>query len=111
MLRILGLILAGAAFSAAQITVFPQRIAGVPITEWSIGDGGPAINALLTPTALAWDRAGNLLIADSRNQRIRRLAPDGTISTVVPGDARKRVPRLEPSLRLPVSGPMKRSPA
>jgi uncharacterized protein (TIGR03437 family) len=84
MLRILGFILAGAAFSAAQVTVFPQRIAGVPIAEWSIGDGGPASNALLTPTALAWDRAGNLLIADSRNQRIRRLAPDGTISTVVP---------------------------
>ncbi len=82
MLRALVVILAEAAALQAQITVSPQRIAGVPPSAWPIGDGGPATDALLTPTALAWDRSGNLLIADSRNQRVRRLASDGTISTV-----------------------------
>jgi len=35
---------------------------------------------------LTWDRAGNLLIADIRNQRIRRLTPGGVISTVLSQD-------------------------
>jgi uncharacterized protein (TIGR03437 family) len=68
---------------AAQITLTPVRIAGFPAANWSIGDGGPATDALLSPTAFAWDRAGNLLIADSRYNRIRRLTPDGAISKVV----------------------------
>ena len=65
-----------------QIPVTPLRIAGLSPANWSIGDGGPATDALLSPSALAWDRAGNLLIADNRNQRIRRLTPDGIISTL-----------------------------
>lgn len=71
---------------AAQITVTPLRLAGLSPASWPIGDGGPATGALLSPSALAWDRAGNLLIADNRNQRIRRLMPDGTISTVFSQD-------------------------
>lgn len=48
------------------------------------GDGGPATEAgLHWPTALAFDPGGNLYIADTFNHAIRRLAPDGTISTVV----------------------------
>ncbi len=47
------------------------------------GDGGPARNAqLYSPTSLALDAAGNLYIADTGNNRIRRIARDGTISTV-----------------------------
>ncbi len=39
------------------------------------GDGGPAIQARLQlPSAVATDAAGNLLIADSSNQRIRVVA-------------------------------------
>ena len=39
-----------------------------------IGDGGPASSALLnTPTAAVIDRQGNLLIADSANDRIRKV--------------------------------------
>jgi len=47
------------------------------------GDNGPAIQARLNfLNALAIDAAGNLLIADSGNSRIRRVTPDGVITTV-----------------------------
>jgi uncharacterized protein (TIGR03437 family) len=47
------------------------------------GDGGPAASAELTvPIGMAMDGAGNLFIADVHNNRIRRVAPDGTITTV-----------------------------
>lgn len=46
------------------------------------GDGGPATNArLFYPAGLATDSAGNLYIADSSNNRVRQVTPDGTIST------------------------------
>src|SRR5437773_11463680 len=83
MFRVLLLIVTGALPWAAQITVSPQRIAGLSPAHWSIGDGGPAVDALLAPSALAWDRAGNLLIADTRNQRIRLMTPGGVISTLL----------------------------
>ncbi len=83
MFRVVMLILTGAALLDAQITVSTKRIAGLPTADWPIGDGGPATNALLNPSALAWDRSGNLLIADARSQRIRRLTPGGAISTVI----------------------------
>ena len=47
------------------------------------GDGGPAASATLNqPTGLRFDSEGNLYIADSQNQRIRRVAANGTITTV-----------------------------
>jgi len=46
-------------------------------------DGGPATAAKLeTPHSVALDAAGNLYIADSPNQRIRKVGPDGIITTV-----------------------------
>lgn len=49
------------------------------------GDGGPATAAMVsTPAGLAMDGAGNLYIADTGNQVIRRVdAVTGTITTVV----------------------------
>jgi uncharacterized protein (TIGR03437 family) len=46
------------------------------------GDGGPAIEAELNrPTAVAFDSAGNMYIADYQNLKIRKVTPDGTISS------------------------------
>ncbi len=46
------------------------------------GDGGQAQNAQLDrPGGIAFDKSGNLYIADSGNNVVREVLPDGTIST------------------------------
>ena len=50
------------------------------------GDGGPATAAELdTPLGLTLDSSGRLYIADSHNGRLRQVAANGTISTVLQG--------------------------
>lgn len=47
------------------------------------GDGGNASEALLNhPSGVAVDASGNLYIADRDNARVRRVATDGTITTI-----------------------------
>jgi len=47
------------------------------------GDGGAATSAaLLYPSGVALDNASNLFVADSGNNRIRKVNPAGTIDTV-----------------------------
>jgi sugar lactone lactonase YvrE len=47
------------------------------------GDGGAATDAsLFNPAAVAVTPAGEIIIADESNHRIRRVAADGTISTI-----------------------------
>jgi sugar lactone lactonase YvrE len=61
------------------------RVAGNSRTDFS-GDGGPATSAsLYLPRAVAVDRAGNVFIVDAGHQRVRRVALDGTITTVAGG--------------------------
>lgn len=51
-------------------------------TAGSSGDGGLSSEAQLSaPTSLATDSSGNIYIADPGNNNIRRVGPDGTIST------------------------------
>jgi len=50
------------------------------------GDGGPATAASLkSPYGISIDSGGNIYIADSSNNRIRRVSPAGTIATVAGG--------------------------
>jgi len=59
-----------------------STIAGNGQTRFS-GDGGPAVDAEFDqPGALAADSAGDLFIVDNYNYRIRKIAADGSISTV-----------------------------
>jgi NHL repeat len=52
-------------------------------TAGSLGDGGPAVAAqLYYPSGVASTPDGGFLIADTANNRIRRVRPDGTIVTV-----------------------------
>lgn len=57
-------------------------VAGTAIAGFS-GDSGPAVSAELNgPTGLALDQDGNLYIADTNNNRIRKVLPNGTILSI-----------------------------
>jgi sugar lactone lactonase YvrE len=47
------------------------------------GDGGPALEAGMSPIDAVQDADGNLFIPDTNNDRIRKVDPFGTITTVV----------------------------
>jgi len=79
-------------------------VAGTTVAGVS-GDGGPATSAQLSyPASVAFDAAGNLLIADVGNGRIRKIsAATGAISTVAGGGWREDdgAPPLDTMLRGP----------
>ncbi len=60
-----------------------STFAGIGTKEGYWGDHGPATAAQLSrPAGLAFDRQGNLYIADLLNLRIRKITPDGMITTI-----------------------------
>ena len=72
------------------------------------GDGGPADKAQLhSPHGLAFDAAGNLYIADTSNNRIRRVSPDLKIETFAGTGDRGATgdggPATKASMTLPVA--------
>jgi sugar lactone lactonase YvrE len=59
-----------------------ETVAGNGVAGYS-GDGGSAQNAMLKfPLDVAVDGAGNLYIADLLNNRVRKVSPNGQISTL-----------------------------
>ncbi len=70
------------------------------------GDGGPASAAQINePHSLAMDKAGNIYFTDLRNQRIRKVTPDGVVTTIagngVQGGAGDGGPAIAAQLHFP----------
>src|SRR5437762_2730470 len=58
-----------------------RTVAGTGVKGFS-GDGGPAVQAQINnPFGLVRGPDGALYLCDCDNHRVRRIAPDGTIST------------------------------
>src|SRR5690242_859842 len=77
----IGLILAGSAvwvFGSPKIYRI-ETVAGNP----DLGDDGPALAAEIgNIQGLTLDRAGNLYLSDTEHHRVRRVGPDGVITTL-----------------------------
>ena len=81
---------AGAAYIADSVNQRIRKVAGgiiYPVagngTRGLAGDGGPASSAsFYQPQGVAVDAYGNVFVGDTFNNRVRRVAPGGTVSTV-----------------------------
>ncbi|MGE0126502.1 MAG: Ig-like domain-containing protein [Blastocatellales bacterium] len=85
---------AGNISSAATVTVNTTASsvlvtsAGTGVTGFS-GDGGQSVAATFSgPLRPTFDSAGNLYICDFNNNRIRKIAPNGVITTIVGNGSR-----------------------
>jgi uncharacterized protein (TIGR03437 family) len=83
------------------------RVAGTTRQGYS-GDGGLAVNAQLSgPAGVAVDATGTVYIADSGNNRIRRITSDGIITTFAGGGS----PRIAAILPAPAVSTFVNDPA
>lgn len=61
-----------------------ERVAGTGENLETSGDGGPALDATMGyPAGIAWGSDGTLYVSDNTNHRVRAVAPDGSIDTVL----------------------------
>jgi large repetitive protein len=60
-----------------------STVAGTGLAGYTGDNGLATIAKLYAPCGLAFDAAGNLYIADRQNSAIRKLAPSGTITTLL----------------------------
>lgn len=83
-----------------------EDIAGTGARAYA-GDGGPATEAILNlPASVLFDPAGNLIVSDQANQRIRRIDGTGTITSIA-GSGKRGFdgdggPALDATFNLPV---------
>lgn len=83
-----------------------DTVAGTPGIAGIHGDGGDAHDALFdTPRALALHPDGTLFIVDSGNRRVRAVAPDGIISTVIGDGTASSAGEGAPASAFPLDDP------
>src|SRR5439155_14250827 len=84
-----------------------STLAGTGVAGFS-GDNGPATSAQLSnPRGIGLDGAGDVIVADTSNNRIRRITPGGTITTIAgtgtEGDSGDGGPALAADINFPRS--------
>ena len=88
---------------AATVTT----LAGTPDMRGFFGDGGPATSALLfEPQAITRCRNGDVFVADTGNNRVRRIATTGIISTVLGDGSVSSSGEGKPASNFPVDAPL-----
>ncbi|HTR54449.1 MAG TPA: DUF4215 domain-containing protein [Kofleriaceae bacterium] len=84
-----------------------STIAGTPTMAGNFGDGGPALQAALyRPSAIAKCSNGDLFIADTGNERVRRVDATGTITTVLGDGSLSSAGDGAPASTFPVDTPL-----
>jgi sugar lactone lactonase YvrE len=68
----------------AQSGLFVTTFAGVAFSPGAL-DGQGASARFNAPLGIAVDKDDNVIVADFRNARIRKIAPDGTVTTIAGG--------------------------
>jgi sugar lactone lactonase YvrE len=82
-----------------------STVAGTGAPGFS-GDGGPGVKAQLRqPHSIVFDHAGDLLICDIGNRRIRKLHLDTVIETYAGTGEAKPTPEGAPAAGTPLNGP------
>lgn len=54
-------------------------------------DGAPGVNRFRSPGSIAVDATGNLIVADTYNNKVRKVSPDGTVVTIA-GNGEAKLP-------------------
>jgi cysteine-rich repeat protein len=93
--------------SAGPSSATVTTVAGTPETLGFFGDFGPASSALLfQPQAVTRCGNGDVFLADTGNHRVRRIEPDGTITTVLGDGTGVSSGEGAPANTFPVNAPL-----